>query len=47
MMAAGMLVVAHCSAGPKLDIIKDENFLAIEENDYIEKLEKIAKMEPK
>ena len=28
MLAAGCLVVAHNSAGPKLDIIQDQRFLA-------------------
>lgn len=28
MLAAGCLIVAHNSAGPKFDIIKDDRFLA-------------------
>lgn len=28
MLAAGCLVVAHNSAGPKFDIIRDDRFLA-------------------
>ncbi len=28
MLAAGLLVVAHNSAGPRFDIIKDQRFLA-------------------
>jgi hypothetical protein len=29
MLAGGLIVVAHNSAGPKEDIVKDEQFLAI------------------
>jgi hypothetical protein len=29
MLAAGLIVVAHNSAGPKEDIICDENYLGI------------------
>lgn len=35
MLAAGLIVVAHNSAGPKLDIIKDETFLASTKDNYI------------
>lgn len=34
MLAAGCLIVAHNSAGPKLDIIKDERFLASSPEEY-------------
>lgn len=38
MLAAGLIVVAHDSAGPKLDIIRDSQFLASAKEDYIAKL---------
>jgi len=41
MLAAGLIVVAHNSAGPKQDIIKDEQFLAESKEDYIDKLRKV------
>lgn len=34
MLAAGCLIVAHNSAGHKLDIIKDERFLASSPEEY-------------
>ena len=45
-MAAGLIVVAHNSGGPKKDIIKDgENgFLATEASDFCEKLNRISRM---
>ena len=44
MLAAGMIVVAHNSAGPKEDIIQDEKYLAISKEDYEKKILKIINM---
>lgn len=41
MLAAGLLVVAHNSAGPKFDIIREERFLADKKEDYASKLRAI------
>ena len=41
MLAAGLIVVAHNSAGPKMDIIRDEDYLADTKEDYIQKLRTI------
>jgi alpha-1,2-mannosyltransferase len=41
MLAAGLVVVAHNSAGPKEDIICDDNFLAEAKNDYVTKISTI------
>jgi alpha-1,2-mannosyltransferase len=40
MMAAGLIVLAHDSAGPKMDIIKDKScgFLCTDEDSYVESL---------
>jgi len=38
MLAAGLLVIAHNSAGPKFDIIKDSNYLADRKEDYAAKI---------
>ena len=39
MMAAGVIVVAHNSAGPKTDIIQQDcGFLADGQQDYVDKL---------
>lgn len=43
MLAAGLIVVAHNSAGPKEDIVKDEKFLATNEEDYYTKIYKVLK----
>jgi alpha-1,2-mannosyltransferase len=42
MLAAGLIVVAHNSAGPKLDIIKDPQYLAETKEDYIRKITAIV-----
>ena len=42
MLAAGLIVVAHNSAGPKLDIIKDKQYLAEIKDDYISKIKQIV-----
>ena len=42
MLAAGLIVVAHNSAGPKEDIIKDENYLAQSKEDYVQKIREIV-----
>ena len=41
MLAAGLIVVAHNSAGPKQDIIKEPSFLAQTKDDYIQKIKEI------
>jgi hypothetical protein len=46
MLAAGLIVVAHNSAGPKFDIIQDENYLANVEEDYYNKISKILALSP-
>jgi len=38
MRAAGLIVIAHNSAGPKLDIIKNSRFLADKKEDYAVKI---------
>ncbi|XP_067134862.1 GDP-Man:Man(3)GlcNAc(2)-PP-Dol alpha-1,2-mannosyltransferase [Centruroides vittatus] len=48
-MAAGLIVVAHCSGGPKMDIVKDfeegrVGFLADDEESYAECILNILKM---
>lgn len=47
MLAAGLIVVAHNSAGPKQDIIKDEVYLAESKKDYIEKIRDIIEKDEK
>jgi alpha-1,2-mannosyltransferase len=42
MLAAGLIVIAHNSAGPKQDIIKDARFLADEKEDYAAKIRAIV-----
>ena len=44
MLAGGMLVLAHNSAGPRYDIIKDPNFLASSEEEYYQKMQKIVEL---
>ena len=41
MLAAGLLVVAHNSAGPKEDIIRDQEYLADSKEDYFTKITSI------
>ena len=41
MLAAGLIVVAHNSAGPKQDIIKDDLYLAESKQDYVDKIRAI------
>lgn len=48
-MAAGLIMVAHCSGGPKMDIIKDSKehrigFLASDEESYATCIKNILKM---
>ena len=46
MLAAGLIVVAHNSAGPKEDIVRDERFLATNEEDYYLKIFQALKGTP-
>ena len=46
MLAAGCLVVAHNSAGPKEDIIQQDQHLAITEDEYFEKILSLRKLSP-
>ena len=39
-LAAGLIPVANKSAGPLLDIVQDENYLALTAEEYAEKIEK-------
>lgn len=41
MLAAGLLVVAHNSAGPKYDIVRETRYLADKKEDYAVKLRSI------
>ena len=45
MLAAGLIVVAHNSAGPKQDIIKDDLYLAESKQDYVDKIRQIIEKE--
>lgn len=43
MIAGGLIVIAHDSGGPKLDIIKNENgFLASSDEEYVESMMRIV-----
>ena len=39
-LSAGLIPVANKSAGPLLDIVQDENYLALTADEYVEKIEK-------
>jgi hypothetical protein len=41
MLAAGLLVIAHNSAGPKYDIVRESRYLADKKEDYAEKIKSV------
>ena len=47
MLAAGIIVLAHNSAGPRFDIIKDSNYLANSEEEYFSKMARLVELTPK
>ena len=47
MLSSGCIVVAHNSAGPKEDIIRERTSLAETEDEYYERMLEIIKLNPK
>lgn len=44
-MASGLIPICHKSAGPLIDIVKDTDFLGLDIDEYVEKIEKISNMD--
>ena len=43
-MASGLIPMCNKSAGPLMDIVKDDNYLALDADEYVEKIKRALKV---